>query len=246
MKDYNVYHFSAKEILLFGLEGIGMVSLYAYVFYRSFLAFFILLPYLIVFFKDKKKKCIKRQKERISEQFKELMSAVNAGLSAGYSIENAFLHARDDLVMVFGKKADITLEMNTIAAGLKNNKNLEDMLSDFGKRSHIDDIRDFAEIFQVAKRSGGSMPSVLSNCADVIGEKMDVKRRIQTLISAKQYEQNIMNLVPFAIILYIGFTSPGFFDVLYGNVTGIVIMTVLFGVYIAARRIAEKIIQISV
>lgn len=246
MKDYDEYYFSVKEIIFFGLEGVGRVALYAYIFYRSVVAFVLLLPYLIFFFKEKKKKCLKKQKEMIGLQFKELMSAVNAGLSAGYSIENAFLHARDDLAMVFGKKADITKEMNVIAAGLKNNKNLEDMLSEFGLRSHVEDIRDFAEVFSVAKRSGGSLPRVLQNCGDVIGEKMDVKRRIMTLISAKQFEQSIMNLVPFAIILYIGFTSPGFFDVLYGNMTGIAIMSALFLVYIVALKLADKIINIRI
>ncbi|MCQ2522361.1 MAG: type II secretion system F family protein [Lachnospiraceae bacterium] len=246
MKDYDFYHFSIKEIILFFIEGIGKIALYAYIFYRSILAFILLIPYLILYFKEKRRKCIRKQKENLSVQFKELMGAVNAGLAAGYSVENAFLHARDDLAMVFGKKADITKEMNVIAAGLKNNKNLEDLLSDFGARSHVEDIRDFAEVFNVAKRSGGSLPKVLSNCADVIGGKMDVKRRISTLISAKQFEQSIMNLVPFGIILYIGFTSPGFFDVLYGNMTGIAIMTILFAIYIVALKLADKIIRIRI
>ena len=117
------------------------------------------------------------------------------------------------------------------------------MLLDFAKRSHINDIYDFVEVFAIAKRRGGDFGKIIKNTADIISDKIEVKREITTMISAKRLEQSIMNVVPFAIILYINFTSPGFFDPLYHNFLGIVIMSVLLAVYMAALFLADRIIQ---
>ena len=66
------------------------------------------------------------------------------------------------------------------------------------------------------------------------------------MIAAKRLEQNIMSVIPFAIVLYVGVTSKGYFDVLYTTSAGRVIMTVCLGVYGAAYIIGKKIIEIQV
>ena len=55
-----------------------------------------------------------------------------------------------------------------------------------------------------------------------------------------------MNLIPFLIMAYLQLTSAGFFDVLYGNPAGIVIMTGCLAVYLAAFLLSEKIVDIEV
>ena len=55
-----------------------------------------------------------------------------------------------------------------------------------------------------------------------------------------------MNMVPFLIIFYIGSTSRGFFDVLYHNLIGVVIMTVCLGLYGIAYLLSKRIVEIEV
>ncbi len=244
--DYSIYRLSFRELLLYGLEGIGVVGLIAYVFYRSVIAFVILSPLAVIFIKQKKGELRDKRYLTLGFQFRELMNSMIASLQAGYSIENSFVHSHSDMALLFGKNSYISLETAIIIKGMRNNGNVEDLLMDFGKRSHEDDIKDFAEMFKIAKRSGGDLPRMIKQTADIISEKMDVRRRIATIISAKKMEQNVMNLVPFGIILYIDFSSPGFFDSLYHNLTGVVIMTMLLGVYLVAYMMARKITDIKV
>lgn len=246
LTNYDNYYFSIKEILLYLIEGIGLVALLAYVFYRSYIAVFILSPVIVLLFKKKKTECREKRKLSLSIQFRELMSSLIAGLHAGYSVENAFLNSYQDMVLLFGKKSMIARELGYIAKSLKNNRNIEELLDNLGERSNIDDIRDFAEIFRIAKRSGGDLPAMIQQTADVISDKMEVRRRITTLISSKKLEQSIMNMVPFGIILYIDASSPGFFDSLYHNITGIMIMTVLMVIYFVAYVLSEKIMNIKI
>ena len=62
----------------------------------------------------------------------------------------------------------------------------------------------------------------------------------------KKLEQKIMNAVPFLIIFYVSSTSRGFFDVLYHNPAGIVVMTVCLGFYGAAYRLSRRIVEINI
>ncbi len=235
-----------REIIKYGLQGAGIAALVSYVFYRSVIIFLLLLiPALVLVLRQKKKELLRKRKEELNLQFREMMHAVIAGLQAGYSIENAFIHAYQDISLLYGRQSMMAKELYHLTVEVRNNRNIEDILSDFATRCQITDIRDFAEVFHIAKRSGGNLVGILKNTADIIGDKIEVRREIVTMISAKRLEQGIMNVVPFAIILYIDMSSPGFFDGMYHNLVGIVIMTVLLAVYIAAYLIADKIIRID-
>lgn len=104
----------------------------------------------------------------------------------------------------------------------------------------------FADVFLIAKRSGGNMTDILEKTAAVIGQKIETDQEIRLMISAKKMEQKIMNMVPFLIIFYIGTTSKGFFDVLYHNLIGVVIMTVCLGLYGTAYLLSKRIVEIEV
>ena len=108
------------------------------------------------------------------------------------------------------------------------------------------DIQDFAEVFAVAKRSGGNMTEIIGRTITVISQKMDVEKEIDVLISAKRMEARIMNMVPFFIIFYISLTSPGFFTPMYHNVFGVILMTVCMGFYAFAYLLSERIVNIHV
>lgn len=245
-ESYDNYRMNIREIIKYGLQGVGIAALVSYVFYRSVIVFLLLLiPGLIFLFRQKKKDLLRKRKEELNLQFKEMMHAVIAGLQAGYSIENAFIHAYQDICLLYGKQSMMAKELYHLTLELRNNRNIEDILSDFAARCQVADIRDFAEVFHIAKKSGGNLVGILKNTADVISDKIEVKREITTMISAKRLEQGIMDIVPFAIILYIDVSSPGFFDGMYHNLVGMIIMTILLAVYIAAYLIAEKIIHID-
>lgn len=90
------------------------------------------------------------------------------------------------------------------------------------------------------------MNDIIRRSAEAIGNKIEVKQEIRMLLSSKKYEQRIMNLIPFLIVAYLQITSPGFFDVLYHNPAGILVMTGALAVYLAAYLLSCKIVEIEV
>lgn len=244
--DYKEYTLSVREYIIYCFEGLMLFGIISYFFYRSIVALILMIPLLPIFLKTKKKELSKRRRDELNVQFKDAVLAVSANQKAGYSVENAFREAYKDMAMLYGKESHICKELNYIAKGLDNNVVLEKLLYDFAIRSHIQDIMQFADVFMIAKRSGGNMTEILSETADTIDQKISVDKEIQVLVSSKKMEQKIMNAVPFVIIFYIDMTSKGFFDALYHNLIGIVVMTICLAVYLAAIMISGKLVEIEV
>ena len=235
-----------KETLKNIGKGIGILVVISYFFYRSIWAFFLFLPYLIYYFRKKKREKQEQQAELLRYQFKDGIMAVSAALNAGYSVENAFREGRKDLTLLYEKEEPIMREFQRIIRGLDANERLEKLLFDFAKRSGLEEVESFAEIFATAKEAGGDFSVIIQTTAERIAARMEVKREIKTMVAAKNFEQKIMSLVPFLIMLYIDLTSPGFFDELYGNMLGVVVMTVCLGIYLLSRYLAERIMRIEV
>ena len=243
---YHCYRFTSKELILnitFCSAFIGMVS---YLFYHSVVAFIILMPVSILLLKKKKSELCQKRKVQLEKEFKEVILSVSANLQAGYSVENAFRESYQDIVMLYGENSLMAVELTIIIRKLSNNEQIEDILWNLSDRSGVKDIRDFADIFKVAKRSGGDIRGVIANTASVISDKQDVRREIETVMSDKKMEQTIMQYMPFAIMLYMSLTSPGFFDILYHNLIGVLAMTGCLILYIVACFMADKILKIEI
>ncbi len=223
--DYGEYRLQGREGMLYALEGAAVVAMIGYFFYHSLVACLCL---------------------TLGIQFKDMVLSVAANQKAGYSIENAFRESYRDMEMLYGAKGLICVEIRYIMAGLENNVVLEKLLYSLGMRSHEPDIMQFADVFYIAKRSGGNMTDILAKTAAVIEQKIETDKEIQLMVSAKKMEQRIMNAVPFLIILYVSSTSRGFFDVLYHNPVGVAVMTVCLGFYGAAYRLSKRIVEIEV
>ena len=80
----------------------------------------------------------------------------------------------------------------------------------------------------------------------VISDRIQVREEILTMTAEKQFEQRIMNLMPYLIVLYVDLSSPGFFSQMYETAVGRVVMTGCLVVYLLAWRVSGKILQIEV
>ena len=134
-------------------------------------------------------------------QFRDMMESLSASYSAGKNTQGAFLDACGDLIGIYGEKADIVRELSLIVDGIYNGQNVEEMLSNFAARSHLDDIESFATIFEVTNRYGGDMRRVVGETREIINDKIETELEIQTLLTANKNDLNIMIIMPVLIML---------------------------------------------
>ncbi|MBO5550735.1 MAG: type II secretion system F family protein [Lachnospiraceae bacterium] len=227
-------------------EWTALCALTAYVFYRSLPAFAVLLPGIFPYAKYRRSWEEQNRRSLLSMQFRESILAVSTALNAGYSVENAFIEAYRDMKEMYGDDAPITLEFYRIVLRLRDNEQIEYIIRDLGRRSEIEDINDFAAVFEAAKRIGGDMTKIIKKASANISEKIDVKREIETSMSARRLELRVMEVVPFGILLYLQTGSSDFISILYRDIAGRMLMTAALAVYLAGVYMAEKIINIEV
>ena len=225
---------------------LAVITVLAFFFYRSVLAAVLMLPLVIPLTKRNLRIQKQKRQRALTISFREVMNSVSASLKAGYSAENAFRAAYADMVMLFGKNSPIAEELYRIGTGLDSNVPLEKLLRSFADRAGSEEITEFAEVFAIAKRSGGNMAAIMDRTGALIRSRLDTEEEIGVMISAKKMEQKIMDIVPFLILVYISAASGGFFDVLYHNPAGILIMAGCMGTYLAAFVMSEKIADIRV
>ena len=193
--------------------------------------------------------CRKLQEQklwRLTLEFREAVWMVSGYLSAGLSVENACRSTLAELRRIYGDRAMITKEFSHIVRGLRLNRQVELLLIDFADRSGLEDIRSFAEVFSIAKRSGGDLGEIIERTTDAIREKTAVTEEIRNLTASRRYEQNIMNFLPFGMIIYIRLTSPGFLDVMYGTAGGRILMSCGLLLLLGARLLSRRILDIRV
>lgn len=235
-----------KEDIPSIVAGVLILMTISYLFYHSILVTVFLAPLLVPFVEKMRKERITRQNHEIGQQFKDVLISVATSQKAGYALENAFAVSYKDMKKLYGEQSPICKELRRVCKGLRNNIVLEELLFEMGERTQNSYIREFANVFAVAKRSGGNITQMLEETVSQISTQTDVEKEIDVMISAGKMEARIMEIVPFAIMAYVGIMNPGFFDSLYGNFAGIAIMTVCLAVYLAAYTVIEKIIDIKV
>ena len=247
MHNYSEYVLNRREKVMYYSLGIIFFFLVGHVFYNSVIVSILLTSLSFLFVKNIKKDLLAKEKTNIKIQFKEGIYAISSALNAGYSIERSFQEAVRDLKLIYiDSSTPIINEFEIITRKVEMNIPIETVLMDFAIRSEIDDIKDFAEVFVTCKRTGGDIIKVIKDTSKNIAEKIEINREIELVIAAKKFEQKIMSIIPFGIILYLRISNPGFLDIMYSTIMGNIIMTVCVLIYYISYRLGNKIINIKV
>lgn len=224
-------------------EAIAITLFLAWFFYRNLLFAVLLSPLGYVWVRYVKRSKGEKRREELTEQFKECILSTSASLQAGYAVENAFMESREDMRNLYGEGSMIHEELEGMRRGLVINVSLEELLLDLGERSGCEEIWQFGQMFSIAKRGGGSLTEMIQTSANLISQRFEARREVQTMLAGRKMEQNVMRLMPFGITFYVGSAYPGYFDPLYEDIEGIAIMTFCLVLYLAAVFSGEKIFQ---
>lgn len=222
------------------------VVLSGFLFFRTPWCILWLGPYFLFRLHQDRKEVEERQRRLLASQFRDGMQCLLSSLEAGYSIENSISGAVSDLRVMFDEKAPIVNAFRRMDFKLQNGADAETVIREFGTQSGVEDIRNFSMVFTIVNRSGGDIVHVIRSVSDMLYQKQEVMREIQTVLLAKQFEVNIMRWMPFAILAYFGLFAPDFLAPLYQGITGRLIMLVIYICYLGCCSFADRIANVSI
>ena len=259
--NYNVYIMKPTEKLLYGLMLLVAGGVVGLIFYsglfkvdgQATLATYIsnLVVFLLVgllanrYFMPTITESLRvKRLNKLKSQFCDFASALTNALASGMNMNDALLAVYNDLKAQYSEEAFIVLETQEIINGMRNNIPVEVMLEDFGIRSGVADITNFATVFATCYRTGGNIRSVVRRTTDIISEKIMINSEIETAITSNKMQMNVMNVLPIVIVLLMRLLSPDFANS-FATIIGVVGLTVSAALTVASFKLGQKIMNIT-
>ena len=231
-----------REFAVFGLLDLFI----SFLFFRSWIAFIALLPMFVPYLKERRRDITLERSSRIRGEFLTAVQLLSSSLQAGYSAENAAREALKELKKIYPQDAFITREFQELCTKMALNVPIEKLFTQMAQRSGIDDMISFAQVFAAARRSGGDLIAISRNTVSVIRLKEETRASLQTSLSGKQMEQNMISLIPLLILAYVGLTTGDLLAPMYSTLPGRIVMCASLAVYGCAFLWGKRIMDIQV
>ena len=245
--DYDVYIMSKGEkILNIAIAAIVIFAI-GYLCYRNVILSALLALVSLKWPKIRVKQIIAKRHRELTLQFKDMLYSLSSSLSAGKSIESGLKESLQDLRIIYpDDETYIIQEISYIVRGVEMNETIENMFSQFAERAHNEDIDNFVDIFRTCKRTGGDMIQVIKSTSQTIGEKIETKQEIETMISGKKFEFKALMIMPVFLILILSVSSADYMAPVFETFIGHAVMTVAIIMFAIAYLVGDKIMSIEV
>lgn len=260
--NYNEYYMKKIEWLMYTIAFAAIGAVIGYIFYGGIgldihgeptrITYIINLSMMSVFgiisFKIlmpmRKNQLKTNRKKKIRKQFVDMLESLSVSIAAGQNVPSAMQTVKDDLLIQYTEKDYIVQEISVFLREMENGIPIEDLFSDFGKRTGIEDISNFGKVFEVAYRRGGNLKEIVKSCYDILSEKIEIEMEIQTKVASSANQMNIMILMPIFLIAMLKSSGEGFAEN-FTSASGIISTTVSIFVFIIAYFVGRKILDIK-
>lgn len=244
--DYNVYDMTIIDRLAaFGI-GAAVGGVVSWIFFGNIIITIVIALAGSVAAQDIYRSVrLEKRKKNLLLQFKDVLEALTSSYGVGKNSLEAFTDTLTDMEYIYGERSDIYNELYIIVSGMRNNIRIEDLLANLAKRSGLDDIESFADVFRVAVRQGANINAIIGSTRDIIIDKMEIEMEIDTILSGSKNELNIMMVMPLIVMVGMGGLGDGYgaSNNSFANFIVKIIVLCMFG---AAYWIGKKITDIKI
>ena len=188
---------------------------------------------------------LKKRRRTLRKQFIDLLDSLSASIASGKNVPNAFMAAKQDLLIQYPDDAYIVQEVDQIINGIANNISVESMLLNFGERSGIKDIKNFGKVFEIAYQKGGNLKEIVRSSHEIISSKTQIEMEIETKVSSNKNEQNLMMFMPILLIGMIEMAGDDFANN-FTTPSGLISTTIAVAAFIVAYFVGKSVLKIEV
>ena len=205
-----------------------------------------------VFLPVRSRKLAEKRRDVLRKQFRDMLESLTASLAANSTVRDAFNTAYTDMCMQYSDDALIAKELDQFRRAEQINVTLDVMMDDFAKRSGVEEIEDFNNVFQVCYGPGGNMSRVINQTHDsfekIFGIKVNHQRlstgEIQAKIHANETELNVIMVAPVLMVALMRSTNATFAQNL-ASPMGVAVVTVGLAMFVGAYIWGQKIIAVG-
>jgi tight adherence protein B len=245
--DYDKYTMPVRHKLIYTVLAAAAIFVIGMIFYHSVIISLILTPLSVMYPNFKIREIIIQRKSELNLQFKDMLYALSASLSAGRSIESSLKDVLRDLHVIYpDPQTYIITEVELIVKKLEMNETVEAALSDLAKRSHLQDLENFVDVLHTSKRAGGNILEVIKNTSNIISDKIEIRQEIDVILSQRKFEHKILNILPVIMILLLTVSAEDYMKPVFTELPGRIAMTFSLALLAIAYFISRRIMDIKV
>jgi tight adherence protein B len=192
------------------------------------------LPHFVVGF------FIGRRTNNFNAKFPDAIELLVRGLRSGLPVTETLAVVADEVPGPVGE------EFKSIVERVKIGKTMDDSLQETADRIGIPEFNFFCITLAIQRETGGNLAETLSNLADVLRKRTQMKLKVKAMSSESKASAYIVGSLPFIVFIMIYWINPnyvgGFFyeeRLIVAGVGGLIWMSI--GVFIMAKMVSFEI-----
>lgn len=242
--NYRIYEYSLLEKILYAITGFIAVFVVGYIFYESIIMSCIAgVIGAIAFLPIRRNTIIKKRNDTLQKQFRDFLESLSISIGVGKNMRGALETASEELTLQYSAQSFIVEEVELILTGINDRYDVKDLFNDLAQRTNIEDVQEFADVFNACYSRGIDIKSVINKTVKVINEKSDIKMDITTMITAKKTEQNAISFMPIVFVAIIKTMGGEMIDL--SSAVGRIASTISILIFVASFFISKKILDIK-
>jgi tight adherence protein B len=231
-KDISLGKFAAASGGLFGLVVVGLILKGAPILLAAMFGAFMAigLPHLVIGF------LIKRRVAKFNSNFPDAIELMVRGLRSGLPITETLGIVAQEI------GGPVGLEFRTVADKMKIGRTMEAALQDTADRLGTAEFQFFVITLAIQRETGGNLAETLSNLADVLRKRAQMKLKIRAMSSESKASAMIVGSLPFIVFTLVWMINPHYMDdffvdqrLMVAGLGGLTWMSI--GVFIMAKMV---------
>lgn len=192
------------------------------------------IPHLVVNF------LIKRRTNAFNAKFPDAIELLVRGLRSGLPVTETLTVVAQEV------PGPVGIEFKGIVERIRIGRTMEESLQETADRLGIPEFNFFCITLAIQRETGGNLAETLSNLADVLRKRSQMKLKIRAMSSESKASAYIVGALPFLVFVMIWWINPeyvgGFFTedrLIVAGLGGLVWMSI--GVFIMAKMVSFEI-----
>ncbi|MGI9376883.1 pilus assembly protein TadB [Altererythrobacter sp. FM1] len=192
------------------------------------------IPHLVVNF------LIKRRTNAFNAKFPDAIELLVRGLRSGLPVTETLTVVAQEV------PGPVGIEFKGIVERIRIGRTMEESLQETADRLGIPEFNFFCITLAIQRETGGNLAETLSNLADVLRKRAQMKLKIRAMSSESKASAYIVGALPFLVFVMIWWINPeyvgGFFTedrLIVAGLGGLIWMSI--GVFIMAKMVSFEI-----
>ena len=189
----------------------------------------------------------KKRSRRLLEGFKGMLYSLSASMAAGHQLPDALEEAELQLRGEFGEESDICRELRAMLASYYTaHDSLPELLSDFGRRSGQEPVRQFAAAIDVCVKSGGDLETVALRSSGMLLDMLSFEDELRSMFAEKRFDMLVITAMPLIMLSVLNLASASYIAPLYGTLLGRLLMTAALGLIAGSAVWGMRIMDVRI